>query len=93
MTTDKLLSVFTFYRGYLVTCGAVPERNEDDSPQAIPRINHLLWMCNEATAMVAVGRIEKAMRWLGFIQGYLHAWGMFTLEEIKNHSRPDEGNP
>lgn len=34
------------------------------------------------------GRIEKAFRWLGFVQGCLWATGQYTLDELKNHNRP-----
>jgi len=33
------------------------------------------------------GSEGKAMRWLGFIQGALYAANVFTLEELKVHSR------
>lgn len=32
------------------------------------------------------GSEAKAMRWLGFCQGVLIQRGMFTLEDLKNHS-------
>lgn len=33
------------------------------------------------------GSEKKAMRWLGFMQGVLYITNIFTLEEIKAHSR------
>ena len=33
------------------------------------------------------GSEAKAMRWLGFIQGALYAYGYYSLEEVKDHSR------
>jgi len=33
------------------------------------------------------GSEAKAMRWLGFMQGALYARGVFTLDEVKDHSR------
>jgi len=33
------------------------------------------------------GSENKSMRWLGFIQGALYAYGYFSLEEIKKHSK------
>lgn len=33
------------------------------------------------------GSENKAMRWLGFCQGVLLATGVFTLDELKDHSR------
>lgn len=34
-------------------------------------------------------RREKIMRWYGFIQGALWVLGYYTIDEIKDHSRPD----
>jgi hypothetical protein len=30
--------------------------------------------------------IDKTMRWLGFCQGYLVAEGMYSLDDVKEHS-------
>ena len=35
----------------------------------------------------ADGSERKAMRWLGFMQGVLVALGVYTLDEVKEHSR------
>ena len=52
------------------------------------RAAHYKFMCLEAQKFVDEGRIEKAMRWLGFIQGVLWHGEYFTLDELKEHSRP-----
>jgi len=31
--------------------------------------------------------IEKAMRWLGFVQGVLWLHGDFTLDQMREHNR------
>lgn len=33
------------------------------------------------------GDLEKAMRWLGFMQGYSVAKGIYSLDEVKRHRR------
>ncbi len=33
------------------------------------------------------GSKAKAMRWLGYMQGVLVALGVYTLDEVKEHSR------
>lgn len=88
VTTEKLLSVLVQYEDRFSSLGFEPERNTSDTQSVIAMIPHLYWMCIEAQTLVAAGHIEKAMRWLGFIQGYLHSWGMATLKEIKSHNRP-----
>ncbi len=62
---------------------------------------HYKFMCDEAQRFVAMAEDEgnpdevravnreKAMRWLGFLQGAFWRCGRFTLDELKNHSRPD----
>lgn len=52
------------------------------------RGGHLLWMCDQIDAFVAAGRREKAMRWIGFLQGFFWRAGEFTVEELGQHSMP-----
>lgn len=33
------------------------------------------------------GSERKAMRWLGFMQGVLYSQGVYSLEQLKEHSR------
>ena len=51
---------------------------------------HLVWMCREAAAFPDE-KVEKMMRWLGFIQGCLFCFGAYTLDELKRHNMPDPG--
>lgn len=44
---------------------------------------HLRWMCEQ----IATLSEAKAMRWLGYVQGVLVAWGVATLTEMKELSR------
>ena len=91
MTTEKLRSVFQFYLDWMDKKfdGEIkPEKAEDAGPETLM---HLAWMCQTAIReLIPQDRIEKAMRWLGFIQGVLVARHFFKLDEVKNHSRPDE---
>jgi hypothetical protein len=52
--------------------------------------NHLLFMTEEGQRLVDAGRIEKSMRWLGFLQGALYGLDMTSIEEQKNINRPDD---
>lgn len=38
-------------------------------------------------------RREKIMRWYGFIQGALWCTGWFSVDQLKDHSRPDVDPP
>lgn len=48
---------------------------------------HLLWMIEEAIAFPEE-KTEKAMRWLGFVQGALWARGWITIDDAKRQSMP-----
>jgi len=93
MTAEKLISVFEFYQDYLKKSGIKSSQYTSYDSRAfklspIKHLEHIAWMCETAITFVNEGRIEKAMRWLGFIQGVLFMTGWFTLDELKNHSRP-----
>lgn len=39
---------------------------------------------------LAEARLEKSFRWLGFIQCIFWVCGFYTLNQLKDHSRPKE---
>ena len=51
------------------------------------KFQHIRWMCQQIPIMVDAGQIEKANRWLGFIQGTLWTTNMYSIEEMRNHNR------
>ncbi len=87
MTAEKLSSVFLLYKEWIREKGILPCRSED-SPC---HLGHLAYMADVSlTEFIPAGRREKAMRWLGYIQGVLVACGWFKLDDVKKHSMPDE---
>ena len=95
MTNDKILEVVRTYRSHFVAMQIepkdypheelmVPRHGDDDA------LAHCCGMLPKIELFVHEGRIEKAMRWLGFIQGCLWVCGVYSLDNLKNHSRPDE---
>jgi len=57
------------------------------------RLSHLLWLAREGVKLVEDDRREKAMRWLGFIQGAI-TWGLelCEIDDLKDMNRPDESS-
>lgn len=49
---------------------------------------HVAWMLCRIPQFMDDGRREKAMRWLGFAQGYLWASGLVSINELKDANRP-----
>ena len=56
-------------------------------------IGHAAWMCEEAIKLVDEGRMEKAMRWLGWINATVWFNGLMSLDDIKNLCKPEESDP
>lgn len=55
----------------------------------VSSFEHALFMCDEIPKLMAADRREKAMRWLGHLQGALTVLGVVTLEEAKKMNMPD----
>lgn len=96
LTNEKLISVFKGY-GICLNANDVVAREMPEEMKMLPvhmvpkevRLSHIAHMCETAIDFVHEGRIEKAMRWLGFIQGSLYELGTYTINDLKDHSRPD----
>lgn len=93
MTDAKVLEVLRTYRQQFEAQGVAKRRSPPDNwvSQQADRLAHLHWMLDEIESFLAVGSREKAMRWLGFIQGCLWADGLYTVAEMKDQNRPDQG--
>jgi hypothetical protein len=50
-------------------------------------LNHALWMCEQCRLFLRAGRLAKAYRWIGTIQGILLMNGVFSIMELKDHNR------
>jgi len=75
MNEAKVAEVCMLYHGFLAYA--------EDAESA-----HVKTMLDRIPAFMAEGRVEKAMRWLGFIQGWLWARGFYTIEQMADHNRP-----
>lgn len=75
-------------RQALLECAALlqpyfPLRVEDLRSSELSRgarLSHAAWMCVRAQEYVKYGNTEKAIRWLGFIQGVLWMSGIVSIE-------------
>lgn len=98
MDLARIKAIVGYYDDVLIRqYGVLVPRQLPDAPELArtsslptPELFHVRYMISEMQVMLAnPQKTEKAMRWLGFIQGVLWAKQIFTLEELKNHSRPD----
>lgn len=92
MTGEKILEAIQQYETLLQDRGVEPAKVPH---RAVPQnqeeqLAHVCAMIPQMREFVAEGRLEKAFRWLGFVQGVLWANQIFILEDLKNHNRPTE---
>lgn len=91
MTPEKILRVIEIYRKFFADNNIGKKKypyNKLIVDRAGTGLGHCHSMLDEMTEFVREGRIEKAFRWLGFIQGILWLNGVYTLTDLKNHNRP-----
>lgn len=50
-------------------------------------VNQAYWMCQKIMELVNNNEIEKANRWLGFVQGVFWATNVFSINEMRNQNR------
>ncbi len=91
MTPQDILSALdscesTIYRH---DPGALPVRADIGSLRNshTDKVSHALWMIQETRDFIHECRIEKAFRWLGFVQGVLWSIGLVSIDEAKEANR------
>ena len=94
MTKEKVLEAISIYRERFGQMGITKKDFNHVllMPGAMHALQHCYGMLDEMEIFVAEGRIDKVFRWLGFVQGVLWAYGYYSLENLKNHNRPDQAD-
>jgi hypothetical protein len=97
-TSAHALHMLDFYCKTLEQLGYAPEAFDDvdrhlgESKWETPKfdtLRHAHWMVHQAVTFLGQGRMAKAYRWIGTIQGILFMNGVFSLMELKQHNRFD----
>ena len=83
MTDEKIREVLDSYEEY--TGGEYWSATEWRHEMA-----HLHQMIPQMRVFLTDGRREKVMRWLGFMQGAFWAIGVFTIEDLMAHNKPED---
>jgi hypothetical protein len=104
MTPEKLKSVLVAYRELLGRGDRLEDANYylRMNPGRTNVIRHISWMCEEAQTFLVrfkcgcgqdhgpdPRKVEKAMRWLGFVQGCLWCLSLKSLNNLREDSMPD----
>ena len=93
MTSEKIREVVVRYKGLLHRRKFAVRSFSNfkfvsgrDSTSVV--LSHALWMIYEIEKFLDEGRLEKANRWLGFVQGCLWSAGFRRIDDLKNDNRP-----
>ncbi len=96
MTKERVIEALDACREHVLGFkpGATPTRcNTSLQGKNLPyryRAEHMLYMVDETKKLVHENRQEKAMRWLGFIQGAMWGTGFISIDELKKMNMPKE---
>jgi hypothetical protein len=84
MTNEKILEAAR----RLVWVQPVRFSEEGLQPAEGEVLAHLSWMGEQVAAYLAMNRRDKALRWLGFMQGAAWAYGYVSINDLKEHNAP-----
>ena len=84
MTQQQIIDVCEKYNNFLINFGIAEAIRENDKPESL---RHIKWMVEEIPKLLDVGKIEKANRWLGFVQGVFWVKKLLSIDELKNDNR------
>lgn len=94
MTREQVLAAAEAYEKRFEDLGVKPLRHPTNGvlPTGMGALGHAAWMCQHIRTvffadLTAKDNVEKAMRWLGFIQGILWMTGQASIDMMKNDNR------
>lgn len=88
MTRDNINSAVA---GLSELIGPITARQAPDDAilERDVHVAHLVWMLGKIEPFYTDGHVEKAMRWLGYVQGVCVAFGICTIEQMKRLNKPN----
>ena len=88
MDKNKIYTALNLYEDHLKSKGSTSKKHISKKPPTRQEaFNHSLYMIEEIKEFIKQDKLQKAFRWLGFIQSLLWIYGEFSLDDLKNHNR------
>jgi soluble cytochrome b562 len=89
MTESKILAAVALYRARFETDRVPKRRHPSSSPMqsSDEGLAHCHWMLDDIERFAEQGKLDKAQRWLCFVQGVLWCNHHFTIDEMREHNR------
>lgn len=92
MTSEKMVEALEGCYQIARKAGYEARERVGKSPSVSEHIEHAMWMSKRAQEFVDTRR-EKAMRWLGYVQGVLALVGLADIDTLKKLNEPDVDSP
>jgi hypothetical protein len=86
MTPLQLLNLTVAYRDSL-TVDSVKANPQTKAGEFGRQLQHCGWMLDQMVGLIRNNEIEKAHRWLGFVQGTLWVLRIYSIDELKGHMK------
>lgn len=83
MTGEQVRGVVSDYARALGLSGILPVENGKP-------LEHVHWMCLRVDELIRETQFSKADRWLGFIQGVLWAYEIYSVPTLRTHNRSSD---
>jgi hypothetical protein len=92
MTDKRIREAIAEYRRQLRALDILPVPCQTAEPPGTVTdiLGHCHQMLDSMERFLDEGRLEKASRWLGFVQGCLWSCRVYTIDQMKDHNRPDD---
>ena len=87
MNTTKVIAIIETCEARLKGVPASRNLSNGIIPSSDVALSHAAWMCEQVRVFAKEGRIDKANRWIGFIQGTLWMAGRATIDEMREDNR------
>jgi hypothetical protein len=89
MTQEQIKNVAFKYEAILADIGIETIKyDEINTPKLKTEfLEHAAWMLGEIPEHLNNGHVEKAHRWLGFVQGIFWTLGILNINDMKNDNR------
>ena len=87
MNSAKVIAIIETCEARLEGVQACRNRSSGIIPSSDTALGHAAWMCEQVRVFASEGKIDKANRWIGFIQGTLWMAGRATIDEMREDNR------
>jgi hypothetical protein len=87
VTVEQILAVVAIYEEGLSSIEPRAADYKRRYPTQRESLEHAKYMCTQIVVLVQNQNLDKAQRWLGFLQAILWTSGIYSIDDMRNHNR------